>query len=90
MLLTMGSETSPTFWLLLAKQDVDWIITNPPFRLAEQFILKALNHATEGVAMLVRTSFLESIGRYSSLFSVRPPTRGGAICRAGSHGEGAT
>ena len=58
-----------------AKQDVDWIITNPPFRLAEQFILKALNHATEGVAMLVRTSFLESIGRYSSLFSVRPPTR---------------
>ena len=57
------------------KQDVDWIITNPPFRLAEQFILKALNHATEGVAMLVRTSFLEGIGRHERLFSVRPPTR---------------
>jgi len=56
-------------------QDVDWVITNPPFRLAEQFILKALDHTKEGVAMLVRTSFLEGIGRHERLFSVRPPTR---------------
>jgi len=56
-------------------QDVDWVITNPPFRLAEQFILKALIHARVGVAMLVRTSFLESIGRHKRLFSVRPPSR---------------
>jgi hypothetical protein len=63
------------FLALATKQEFDWIITNPPFRLAEQFILKALNHATEGVAMLVRTSFLEGIGRHERLFSVRPPTR---------------
>jgi len=53
---------------------VDWIITNPPFRLAEQFILKALEIAQEGVAVIVRTSFLESVGRYANLFSGNPPS----------------
>lgn len=51
----------------------DWIITNPPFRLAEQFVLRGLELAREGIAMLVRTAFLEGGGRYSNLFSqVRP------------------
>jgi hypothetical protein len=52
----------------------DWIITNPPFRLAEQFIDKGLACARTGVAILVRTTFIEGIGRYHSLFSTRPPT----------------
>lgn len=51
----------------------DWIITNPPFNLAEQFISRAQKLATAGVAMLVRTSFLESVGRYERLFSDNPP-----------------
>ncbi len=37
----------------------DVIITNPPFYLAEEFVRKALNHATH-VAMLLRLAFLES------------------------------
>lgn len=53
---------------------VDWIISNPPFRLAEQFVLRALDIAHIGVAMIVRTSFLEGIGRYENLFSQRKPT----------------
>ena len=53
--------------------DVDWTITNPPFRLAEQFIERALNTSKVGVAMIVRAAFLESIGRYERLFSVKPP-----------------
>lgn len=53
---------------------VDWIISNPPFRLAEQFIERAEQVATVGYAFLVRTSFLESVGRYDSLFSKRPPS----------------
>ncbi len=53
---------------------VDWVITNPPFRLAEEFILKALQIARVGVAMLVRTQFVETIGRYERLFSSQPPT----------------
>lgn len=50
-----------------------WVITNPPFRLAEQFIARARCVANEGVAMIVRTSFLEGVGRYENLFSKHPP-----------------
>lgn len=53
---------------------VDWVISNPPFRLADQFIARALEVAKVGVAMIVRTSFLEGIGRYEGLFSKTPPT----------------
>jgi tRNA1(Val) A37 N6-methylase TrmN6 len=51
----------------------DWIITNPPFRLAEQFALTARERAREGVALLVRTTFLESGGRFANLFSKYRP-----------------
>lgn len=61
-------------YLFQPLQSVDWVITNPPFRLAEQFITKALSEATEGVAVIVRTAFLESVGRYNSLFSKTPPS----------------
>jgi hypothetical protein len=57
---------------------VDFVITNPPFNLAQEFIEKALSVAHIGVAMLVRTSFLEGKKRYENLFSQVPPT---AICQ---------
>lgn len=53
---------------------VDWTITNPPFRLAERFIFRARSTSTQGVAMLVRTSFLEGAGRWRALFDHSPPT----------------
>lgn len=53
---------------------IDFIITNPPFRLAHAFIDKALREASVGCAFLVRTSFLEGINRYESLWSRIPPT----------------
>jgi hypothetical protein len=49
-------------------RDPDWIITNPPFRLAESFALKALSMTKKGVALLVRTVFIESVGRHERLF----------------------
>jgi hypothetical protein len=52
----------------------DWVITNPPFRLAEDFVHRALSVARRGVAILARTVFLESVGRYESIFSRNPPT----------------
>lgn len=52
----------------------DWIITNPPFRLAEQFIAKARDVAKVGCAVIVRSAFLESVGRYNNLFRDNPPT----------------
>ncbi len=54
---------------------VDWVITNPPFRLAEAFVMKALDIARYGVAILARTVFLESIGRYKGIFQTNPPTK---------------
>jgi hypothetical protein len=52
----------------------DWVITNPPFRLAAAFVLRALRVARCGVAILERTVFLESVGRYQLLFQNNPPT----------------
>ncbi|MBT0779569.1 hypothetical protein [Paracoccus sp. pheM1] len=53
---------------------VDWTITNPPFRLAEQFIQRALATSRRGVAVIVRSAFLEGVGRYRDLFSAFPPS----------------
>ena len=47
----------------------DWVITNPPFRLAMPFILRAIPIARCGVAVLARTVFLESVGRYTGTLS---------------------
>ena len=52
----------------------DWTITNPPFRLAEQFIDRASFHSRHGFAMIVRSAFLEGVGRYTNLFSKNPPS----------------
>jgi len=51
----------------------DWIITNPPFRLARQFALRALQLSRRGVALFVRLQFLEGIGRLQQLFAPYPP-----------------
>lgn len=52
---------------------IDWIITNPPFRLAEKFIMSAWGTNCRGYAMLMRTSFMEGAGRHDRLFSRMPP-----------------
>lgn len=52
---------------------VDWTITNPPFKLAEEFIFRAMLTSRKGVAVIVRTAFLESVGRYERLFKHAAP-----------------
>ena len=54
---------------------VDWVITNPPFRLAEAFIQQALIVARRGVAVLVRTAFIEGVGRHKRLFRDNSPAK---------------
>lgn len=58
----------------IAANSVDWVITNPPFKSAEKFVQRARIVARSGVAMLTRTVFIESIGRFQRLFSTTPPT----------------
>jgi hypothetical protein len=55
----------------------DWTITNPPFKLAENFALTALRPLGQsrcGVALLVRSAWLEGGGRWKRLFNEFPPT----------------
>ena len=58
-----------------ADQSYDWVITNPPFRLGEAFIERSMKIARRGVAMLTRTVFIESVGRYERLFKPNPLSR---------------
>ena len=66
-----GSDTE----LYTATGGLDWVITNPPFKVAEQFIDIACRMACRGVGMLVRSAFLEGVGRHDRLFSKNPPSR---------------
>lgn len=52
---------------------VDYIITNPPFARAGEFVLKARAIARSVVAVLVRTAFLEGKSRYFTLYRDCPP-----------------
>lgn len=56
-------------------KSTDWVITNPPFRLAEEFISRSFDVARNGVAILARTVFLESVGRYERIFKDNPPSK---------------
>jgi hypothetical protein len=47
---------------------VDWLIMNPPFVIAEAMLANALKIAQEGVAMLLRLSWLEGGERYRLVF----------------------
>jgi hypothetical protein len=77
-----GGEPSrwpPGWWSTLDVLDphattpvADWIITNPPFKTAEDFTRRLVPIAQRGVAFLVRTAWLESRPRYE-LFQQHPP-----------------
>ncbi|MGV8950100.1 MAG: hypothetical protein ACOH2M_03280 [Cypionkella sp.] len=70
----MGTEYAVSDFLMSGDDTkYDWIITNPPFSLAQEFIFEGLRRAHVGVAMLVRLSFLEGMTRHNELFSVRRP-----------------
>lgn len=59
----------------LRAHGADWVITNPPFRLAAEFVHRAWRvKNVEGVAMLTRTAFLEGVERYETLFKLNPPS----------------
>ncbi len=52
----------------------DWIITNPPFNLASRFLTRAMQDAGAGVALLLRTAWLESEERWRDVFARVAPT----------------
>lgn len=52
----------------------EWVITNPPFVPAEDFLERGLDVATVGVALFLPTRWTESPGRYRNVFSRRAPS----------------
>lgn len=50
-----------------------WVMANPPFRLAVEFAERALDEASQGVALLLRSVWIESADRYERLFRDRAP-----------------
>ncbi len=61
------------FLFPIPMRPVDWTFMNPPFRLAESFIERALETSRAGVVVICRNAFLEGERRYESLFSRTPP-----------------
>lgn len=62
------------------RESVDWVISNPPFNKAVEFVQRAIDEARIGVAMLLRTSWLEGGGRYADVFSIKPPSMVAVFC----------
>jgi hypothetical protein len=54
---------------------VDWVVTNPPFNAAMAILRLAFHHATCGVVMLLRLSFMEPTKERGEWLSQHPPTR---------------
>jgi hypothetical protein len=54
--------------------ETDLTVMNPPFRLAEQFVERALQLTQRMVAVFVRSAFLEGEKRHRQLFLKTPPT----------------
>jgi hypothetical protein len=52
----------------------DWIVTNPPFSLGVDFAVRAIEEARKGVALLLRSVWMESKERHDKLFAHVPPT----------------
>ena len=66
----------------------DWVITNPPFKLAEKFIARSMKIARLGAAMLTSNRVhRKRWPRISALFKVTPPSRCRAIRRACPYGR---
>jgi hypothetical protein len=54
-------------------EPIDWIISNPPFPIGFAFVERALGLASQGVAMVLRSQFLEGIDRHRDLYCAYPP-----------------
>lgn len=52
----------------------DWLFTNPPFRLAAEFVATALRRSRRGVVMFVRSAFTEGEERLREIFRPHPPS----------------
>jgi len=55
--------------------EMDVIVTNPPYAMMADFIRHGLDRATKHFALLTRIQVLEGQARYNDFYSVVPPTK---------------
>jgi len=60
-------------FLMEPKKLADCVITNPPYKLANQFVLKCIDLNVSKFAMLLRLAFLEGKERRSVIYNTYPP-----------------
>ena len=60
---------------LSATAQVDNIVTNPPYNVAEAFVAQGLKLARHKFALLLRLAFLEGANRANTIFLTHPPAR---------------
>ena len=56
------------------KDNIDYIIMNPPYSIIEPFVMRSLGIANKGILMLGRLQFLEGEKRFENILSEYPPT----------------
>lgn len=68
--------TKRDFWTQLLREHgrLEWVITNPPYKLAPQIVANAYGYARRGVAMLLRLSFAEPCQNRLGFLTSFPPT----------------
>ena len=67
-------------FLMEQKSHAPWIVTNPPYKLANDFVkhaykLQSESQYGEGFIFLLRLAFLEGQKRYAEIFKDMPPTK---------------
>ena len=60
------------FWQAVGQPD--WVVSNPPFSCCQPIISGAFSVAREGVAMLLRLSYLEPCNNRAEFLSTNPPS----------------
>lgn len=68
----------------------DFVVTNPPFSLAPAIVPLAWEHATVGVAMLLRLSYLEPCENRATWLEAHPPGKVLVLPRISFTGDGKT
>ena len=56
------------------KDNIDYIIMNPPYSIIEPFVMRSLGIANKGILMLGRLQFLEGEKRFENILAEYPPT----------------
>lgn len=67
-----------------------WVVTNPPFNCAADIVPRAYGHAINGIAMLLRLSYLEPVENRGAWLNEHPPTTLIVLPRISFTGDGKT